>query len=412
MEKRKVLTHFLRGNTLRVNLERQNGNYFKLSNVTEYKQLKTSPNNKASKWGNIKQWIKSTYLPSSLNQNENFIGYCKWSFISAICGSMNYVISTQALLMCLGMPEASSLGLSVGLNWILKDGLGQAGGVLFASKVGHLFDSEPKKFRLVSIALMQLASCIELLTPHFPAAFLIIASFSNVCKNISWIALSACRAHIHKSFSSESDTMGELTAKVTSQNTTASVFGTGIGIFFSAVFLNGTLSSQLLSFIPFGILAIISMVKSNSFASVNSFNCERMQLLFKNCKKIKHFSSPHFISCQQSLFYRMPHRIMLNVPFQQQQLKDAIFLLSEKETFLMGIETTSKTSKRLFLWFSSNASAEEIIRGYFSALCKACNEEIPNSSEWEKIKQELQKLGWNLQSQFIVQEKENRFFDE
>lgn len=41
------------------------------------------------------------------------------------------VFSTQALLYAVGL-GSGSIPLAAGLNWVIKDGLGQLGGVLFA----------------------------------------------------------------------------------------------------------------------------------------------------------------------------------------------------------------------------------------------------------------------------------------
>lgn len=59
------------------------------------------------------------------------------------------VLSTQALLVAVGVGTAA-VPVSAALNWVIKDGLGQFGGVVFGSLVGNKFDSEPKRWRVVS----------------------------------------------------------------------------------------------------------------------------------------------------------------------------------------------------------------------------------------------------------------------
>jgi hypothetical protein len=70
--------------------------------------------------------------------------------------------------------------MAAALNWIIKDGLGQLGGVVYASFVSDKFDSEPKRFRFQATVAMQGANVLELLTPLWPGYFLIIASISNI----------------------------------------------------------------------------------------------------------------------------------------------------------------------------------------------------------------------------------------
>lgn len=72
--------------------------------------------------------------------------------------------------------------MAAALNWIIKDGLGQLGGVIYASFVSDKFDSEPKRFRFQATVAMQGANVLELLTPLWPGSFLVIASISNIGK--------------------------------------------------------------------------------------------------------------------------------------------------------------------------------------------------------------------------------------
>jgi len=70
--------------------------------------------------------------------------------------------------------------MAAALNWIIKDGLGQLGGVVYASFVSDKFDSEPKRFRFQATVAMQGANVLGLLTPLWPGSFLVIASISNI----------------------------------------------------------------------------------------------------------------------------------------------------------------------------------------------------------------------------------------
>lgn len=103
--------------------------------------------------------------------------------------------------------------MAASLNWVIKDGIGQLGGVVFASVVSNRFDADPKRWRFLAAVSMHSASFVELLTPLFPGYFLPLASIANVGKNISYLAASASRAAIHKSFA-ERENLADVTAKV------------------------------------------------------------------------------------------------------------------------------------------------------------------------------------------------------
>ena len=93
------------------------------------------------------------------------------------------VLSTQALLISLGMGSGGgggSLPVAATINWIIKDGFGLLGGVLYTSMFSGRFDSQPKKYRFRASVALQLASALELMSPLFPGMFLLTASISNV----------------------------------------------------------------------------------------------------------------------------------------------------------------------------------------------------------------------------------------
>jgi len=88
----------------------------------------------------------------------------------------------QSLLYAIGL-GSNSIPIAAALNWIIKDGLGQLGGVIYAGLVNTQFDSDPKKHRFVSGLALQFSTFLEVLTPLFPQYFLLLASISN----IGWI---------------------------------------------------------------------------------------------------------------------------------------------------------------------------------------------------------------------------------
>lgn len=149
-------------------------------------------------------------------------------FLSSMLSASNGVLSMQALLHAVGV-GAGSLPLAATLNWVIKDGLGQLGGVIFTSLVSNQFDADPKKWRFLASLSMELATLIELLTPLLPGYFLLFASVANIGKNISFLAASASRAAIHKSFAIH-ENLADVTAKTGSQWVLASMMGTGLGI--------------------------------------------------------------------------------------------------------------------------------------------------------------------------------------
>jgi hypothetical protein len=140
-------------------------------------------------------------------------------------------LSVQSLLFAVGIGSGAALPLAAAANWVLKDGLGQVGGILYAAILNTRFDADPKRWRWVSALVLDLSSLLEMCTPFFPGLFLPIAgelccsqcsgmnrkvallgenhfrppacrasaALANVGKNVAWLSASATRAGIHQS---------------------------------------------------------------------------------------------------------------------------------------------------------------------------------------------------------------------
>jgi len=194
----------------------------------------------------LRETFKRTMLPVGYPKtvHPNYLKFNLWSFVQGVAGSASGVLSTQCLLVGLGMSNQSvsaavgggSIALAATLNWVLKDGIGNLGGILFVSRFGSRFDKDAKRYRFLSAAAMNISTVLEILVPLLPALFLPLASLANTCKSVSWMANSATRAQIQRHFT-RIDNLGDLTGKAASLNTASVVAGTGLGVMLSAFFL-------------------------------------------------------------------------------------------------------------------------------------------------------------------------------
>jgi hypothetical protein len=108
----------------------------------------------------------------------NYIQYVSWQAAQMVVSSASGVLSMQSLLYAIGV-GAGSIPMAAALNWILKDGIGQLGAILFGSWAGHRFDADPKRFRMLGCAAQDAANVLEAVTPLVPHLFLPLASLAN-----------------------------------------------------------------------------------------------------------------------------------------------------------------------------------------------------------------------------------------
>ncbi|RYH16588.1 RUS1 family protein [archaeon] len=203
-----------------------------------------------------------------------YSSYVTFQVASAVLSSAGGVLSMQSLLTAIGI-GAGTLPIAATLNWVLKDGLGQLGGILFASAVNNKFDSEPKRWRFLASLSLELSCLIELLTPLVPTYFLPIASLANIGKNISFLAASASRAAIHISFAKQHN-LADITAKAGSQNILSSMAGTGIGLSVSYAFAGSDLIAQLAAFSTLSLSSLVCTYLSLRHVTINTLNMSKL----------------------------------------------------------------------------------------------------------------------------------------
>ena len=155
--------------------------------------------------------------------------YSQYTFVQCLASTASGVLSMQCLLFAVGLGQPLAVPAAAAVQWVMKDGLGQLGGMLFASYVNVSFDSDAKRWRMIAAMLLDGSVLVEMCTPLVPGLFLPLASAANIGKNVAWLSTSASRACIHRSFCRE-ENLADVTAKSGSQAIAASLVGTAVGI--------------------------------------------------------------------------------------------------------------------------------------------------------------------------------------
>ncbi|KAF9581911.1 hypothetical protein BGW38_000904, partial [Lunasporangiospora selenospora] len=293
----------------------------------------------------LRNWLSpqttlAVFLPKGFPESvtTNYWPFAKWQFVHNVAGSVTAERSISWFWQ----------DMAAALNWIIKDGLGQLGGVVYASFVSDKFDSEPKRFRFQATVAMQGANILELLTPLWPGSFLMIASISNIGKNMAWLASSATRAQMNKTFALR-DNLGDITGKSGSQTTAAGLVGTGLGVIIAALMNYVSedptalpLVPMCLTFLPFSIFNIYSNYRSSQFVTTLSLNVPRAETVFyealselsKDRLKSKDQPSP----AQETTSSDLESRLARVVPTPDFVAHDEVFVSAFQSPFKVGLE--------------------------------------------------------------------------
>ncbi|KAJ2588750.1 hypothetical protein IWW49_002832 [Coemansia sp. RSA 1797] len=291
--------------------------------------------------------LSHAFLPTDYKTSvtPEYISYTKWQFLHNVLGSASGVLSTQVMLYAMGL-NSGALPLSAAINWVIKDGFGQFGGVIYATMVGQKFDSDPKHQRFWSSVWLQTATWLEMLTPLFPHLFVVIGSVANVGKNIAWLAMSATRASINKTFCRK-ENLGDVTAKSGSQSTAAGLIGTALGIVVGGT-MDVSVYTLILGFVPISLASLWGNYKSLLYTVTPTLNVERARLMLQDAILVQNgalvFSPEHV---------RTPRQVSKIEKFMR-EIRGI-----EPEDRMPGIIISANISKleHVFPWTNSNAAA-------------------------------------------------------
>ncbi|CAD7699950.1 unnamed protein product [Ostreobium quekettii] len=175
----------------------------------------------------------SYLLPNGFPESvgPQYANYMMWRSVQYLFGGTMAVFTTKSLLGSLGIAGRRSGEAAAAINWVLKDGAGRVGRLMFA-RWGRALDSELKQFRMMGDMLMEVGAAMELSTIMVPELFLPLACTANLSKNLAAVAASSTRGPIYRNFALQNN-MADITAKGESIANLADIVGTVAGIVLS-----------------------------------------------------------------------------------------------------------------------------------------------------------------------------------
>lgn len=121
--------------------------------------------------------------------SEDYLRYQIWDTLQAFCSTITSAFTTRAILKGVGVGDAEASALSATITWIMKDGTGMWGRILFAWWKGNCLDSECKQWRLFADVLNDLAMLIELFLPFIHGYSMHILCLTTAMKAIVFYSI-------------------------------------------------------------------------------------------------------------------------------------------------------------------------------------------------------------------------------
>lgn len=101
----------------------------------------------------VRSYVVPEGFPDSVT--PSYVPYMTWRALKHFFGGAMGVFTTQTLLTSVGVSRNTATPGAVAINWILKDGAGRVGKMLFARQ-GKKFDYDLKQVLLIYFFLLQI----------------------------------------------------------------------------------------------------------------------------------------------------------------------------------------------------------------------------------------------------------------
>ena len=90
--------------------------------------------------------MRQVFLPEGYPQSvsSDYLQYQAWDTLQAFASSVSGSLATAAVLGGLGVGDSAATTLAATITWILKDGAGLLGRILFAGYIGTRLDYDCK----------------------------------------------------------------------------------------------------------------------------------------------------------------------------------------------------------------------------------------------------------------------------
>ncbi|XP_026064245.1 RUS1 family protein C16orf58 homolog isoform X3 [Carassius auratus] len=200
--------------------------------------------------------FKSVFLPQGYPESvsEDYLQYQLWDTVQAFSSSLSGTLATQASLKGVGVGNQEATVAAATITWLLRDGTGMLGRIVFAWLKGNKLDSEAKKWRLFADILNDVAMFMEIAAPHFPPFFTLIVCIAGIFKSIVGVAGGATRAAltVHQA---RRNNMADISAKDGSQETLVNL----AGLLVSLALIPLVTDNPLLTFILFFLFTVLHL---------------------------------------------------------------------------------------------------------------------------------------------------------
>lgn len=163
--------------------------------------------------------------------SADYTNYQVWDTVQAFCSTISGTLTTHAILRGVGVGSDAATPLSATATWVLKEGAGHCGKIVFAWARGSQLDIDSKKWRLRADVLNDVAMFVEIFgLPLFAEHATYVLCATSTLKALVGVAGGATRAALTQHHSIRGN-MADVSSKDAAQETCVNLVASFVGLF-------------------------------------------------------------------------------------------------------------------------------------------------------------------------------------
>jgi len=224
--------------------------------------------------------IRHVLLPEGYpdSVSGDYLEYQTWDTVQAFASSISGSLATAAVLQGVGVGDSEATALAATLTWILKDGAGMVGRILFAAYTSTSLDFDCKRWRMFADVLNDGVMMVELMAGVLPKDLVMpTLCVAGVGRSLVGVAGGATKAAVAQ-HQARRQNMADLAAKDGSQETVVNLLALCVNLMLLPL-VSATPNLPFLLFLILAGLHIYSNYRAVSCLVISTLNLARLNMV-------------------------------------------------------------------------------------------------------------------------------------
>lgn len=315
------------------------------------------------------------FLPAGYpdSVSSDYASYQIWDTIQAFCSTISGTLTTHAILRGIGVGNESATALSATATWVLKEGAGHCGRIVFAWARGTQLDLDSKKWRLRADVLNDVAMFVEIFVlPHFVEHSTYVLCGTTTLKAIVGVAGGATRAALTQHHAIRGN-MADVAAKDGAQETCVNLVASMLGLFLLTAVRTQTVLYAVFAMVT--LAHVLANWRAVRAVCLRTFNESRLLIALEEFFKtgrmlsVAEVNRLERVTVGQTVSLSMRVRIGMSAKNLTDYFRTAVDLENVMQSFDPHDRFVFAESRRfLGIYLHCEANATDVLKAYFFAV--------------------------------------------